>query len=157
MSTLSLLQTFIVLHIVGLTMMAGTTLIDTLVYKQFWKQYRVDTIKAAGTLETAGKLAVLFGIGFLLLLISGMGMMWLTRGVYGEQIWFRIKMILVVLVLINGLAVGRRTGLQVRKTVVNADGNALKLAALKKRLLLFHVIQLLLFLSIFVLGVFKFN
>ena len=81
----------------------------------------------------------------------------LTNGVFAEQLWFKIKMFLVIAVVLNGSALGRRTGVQIRKTVVAETGNTVKLAMLKRRLLLFHLVQLILFLVIFVLGVFKFN
>jgi len=157
MTTATLLSACLVLHIIGLTMMAGTTLIDTLIYKQFWKQYNTNQVKAAGTLEATSKLPALFGIGFLLLVLSGMGIMLLTKGIFGEQTWFRIKMILVVATVINGLAFGRRTGIQVRKAFTNENTSPLNLASLKRKLSAFHLLQLGLFLAIFILGVFKFN
>lgn len=150
-----LLPTCLVLHITGITMMAGTALIDTIFYKQFFRQYNIDQTKAAGTLEASGKIAVLFPIGFLLLLLSGVSIMLLTHGIYAEQTWFKIKMILVIITVVNGLAVGRRTGLQVRKNV--AVNNTAAVINLKQRLLVFHITQLTLFAAIFVMGVFKFN
>jgi len=136
--------------------MAGTTLIDTIVYKQFFKLYTINQTKAQGVLEATAKVAVLFAVGFGLLLLSGVSIMVLTNGIYGEQTWFRIKMILVIIAIINGLAVGRRTGIQIRKNV-EANGAAANLAALKQKLLIFHIIQLTIFTVIFVMGVFKFN
>ena len=157
MPTPLLLSTCLVFHIIGLTMMAGTTIIDTIVFKQFWLQLRANKIKAAGILETSGKLPVLFGVGFLLLVLSGVGIMLLTKGIYGEQTWFRIKMILVIAAVINGLAFGRRTGLQIRKAFAIDDNSMGSFGSLKTRLTVFHVLQLTLFLAIFTLGVFKFN
>lgn len=151
-----ILPACLVLHIIGLTMMAGTTLIDTIVYKQFFKLYTINQTKAQGVLEATAKVAVLFAVGFGLLLLSGVSIMVLTNGIYGEQTWFRIKMILVIIAIINGLAVGRRTGIQIRKNV-EANGAAANLAALKQKLLIFHIIQLTIFTVIFVMGVFKFN
>ena len=157
MTTTVLLSTCLVLHIIGLTVMAGVTLIDTIIYRQFWKQYNTNQVKAAGTLEAAGKLTVLFGVGFLLLLLSGVGIMLLTKGIFGEQTWFRIKMILVIAVVINGQAFGRRTGIQVQKACAAENSSALSLAGLKRKLSVIHLLQLGLFLAIFILGVFKFN
>ncbi|HWB26492.1 MAG TPA: DUF2269 family protein [Chitinophagaceae bacterium] len=152
-----LYPTCLTLHIAGLTMMAGTTLVDTIVYRQFWKQYRQDASRATATLEATGKVSVLFALGFLLLLVSGVSMMLLTNGIFAEQLWFKIKMYLVIAVVINGIAVGRRTGLQIRKAAAGLTGNTAALSSLKKRLLFFHVIQLTIFALIFIMGVFKFN
>jgi len=157
MVTSTLLSTCVVLHIIGLTMMAGTTLIDSIMYKQFWKQYNIDRTKAIGMLEVTAKIALLFGTGFLLLLLSGVGIMLLTNGIYAEQICFKIKMMLVIIVIVNGLALGRRTGLQIRKNIAAGGTNTVQLTSLKKTLSFFHLLQLTLFIAIFVMGVFKFN
>jgi hypothetical protein len=156
MSTNFLYNISLVLHITGLTLMAGTTVADSILYRQFWKQYNSNPIQSTGTLQASGKLAVLFGLGFLLLLASGITIMALTHGLYGEQLWFRVKMVLVVAILVNGLAVGRRTGLAIRKAVIQASGNV-TLSALRRRLALFHFLQLVLFIAIYIMGVFKFN
>lgn len=160
MTTLYLLQTCLVLHITGITMMAGATVVDSIVQQQFWKQYKIDKQKALGIIETAAKFARLIPIGFILLLVSGVGMMAITHGAYGEQNWFRIKMILVVITVINGIAVGRRNGNKLRRFVTaemaGADA-AVAILSTRKKLVWFNAIQLLVFLAIFVLGVFKFN
>ena len=160
MLTSTLYQTCLVLHITGITAMAGATVVDSIVFRQFWKQYASDKRKAAGTIETAAKFARLIPLGFLLLLLSGVGIMALTKGLYGEQVWFRIKMALVLLTVINGIAVGQRNGRKLQRTVAAEAAGAnedARILNLKAKLGWFHAIQLLLFLLIFVLGVFKFN
>lgn len=136
-------------------MMAGTTLIDTIMFKQFWKQYTINPANATVILQATAKVAVLFAVGFLLLLLSGVTIMLLTNGIYGEQLWFKIKMMLVIVAILNGLLLGRRTGLQIRRSVAGEDTG--RLQALKKRLTLFHISQLTILTAIFVMGVFKFN
>lgn len=136
-------------------MMAGTTLIDTIMFKQFWKQYSISPTNATVILQATAKVAVLFAVGFLLLLLSGVTIMLLTNGIYGEQLWFKIKMMLVIAAILNGLLLGRRTGLQIRRSVAGEDTG--RLQALKKRLTLFHISQLTILTAIFVMGVFKFN
>ena len=140
--------------------MAGATVVDTIVQKQFWKQYKYDKQKAAGTIETAAKLARLIPAGFILLLASGIAIMALTHGAYGEQTWLKIKIVLVVIVVVNGIAVGRRIGIKLQRFVaaeITGADATLNILPLKKKLAWFYVTQLLLFLAIFVLGVFKFN
>jgi hypothetical protein len=88
------------------------------------------------------------------------GMMAITKGVFGEQVWFRIKFGLVLLVIVNGLAVGRRQGTKLRGLLVKqAEGEQTEEAIMKVKnnLRLFHMVQLFVFLIIFVLSVFKFN
>src|SRR5882762_5635819 len=107
MSTQTLYHLALVIHIAGLTMMAGTTLADYIMTKQFWKQFAIDKQQALAINGAMSKLMLLFGIGILLLILSGIGMMWLTNGMWGEQIWFRIKFGLVIAIIINGIAFGR--------------------------------------------------
>jgi hypothetical protein len=148
------------MHIVGLTMMAGTTLVDYVLFKQFWKQLDINEVKGLAINEAMSKLPILFGLGIMLLIISGVSMMAITHGVFGEQIWFRIKFGLVIIIIINGLAVGRRLGLKLRKILSEeaSDKNVeAKLSKVKSSLSLFHISQMALFITIFVLSVFKFN
>jgi len=150
----------LVSHIVGLTMLAGTTLADYIMTKQFWKQFAIDKLQALAINKAMAKLVMLFGIGILLLVLSGVGMMWLTNGMWGEQAWFRIKFGLVIVIIINGIAVGRRQGSQLRKLVLleaAGEHTGAKLLKVKSNINWFHLIQLALFFTVFVLSVFKFN
>lgn len=160
MTTDTIYHAALATHIAGITMMAGTTLMDYVMFKQIWKQYWADKTKALAISEALVKLQIVFGIGFLLLLISGITMMYLTHGVFGEQIWFRIKFGLILLIIINGLAFGRRLGVRLRKLLpeeiagINLNDRILKI---RDNLNLYHITQLAIFLAIFVLSVFKFN
>jgi len=147
-------------HIIGLTMMAGTTLTDYVVFKQFQKQYAIDKAKAITMREAASKFPLLFGIGFIVLIISGVAMMAMTNGVFGEQIWFRIKFGLILVILLNGLAFGRRQNVKLKKLLSDeASGKIVEasISNIKNNLSLFYIFQLLLFTTIFVLSIFKFN
>jgi len=44
-------QSFLLLHITGFVIFAGTTLIDVVTFRQFWKQYTNDKTKAAAVLQ----------------------------------------------------------------------------------------------------------
>ncbi len=160
MDTQNIYHLVLVAHITGITMMAGATLTDYVIFRQFWKFYPMDKPRALAIREGMSKLPQLIGMGIVLLILSGVGMMAITKGVFGEQVWFRIKFGLVLLVIINGLAVGRRLGVKLRKLLAaQAAGEQTESAVMKVKssLRLFHVVQLSFFLIIFVLSVFKFN
>ena len=153
-------QLSLVLHIIGLTMMAGTTLIDYVVIRRFWVQLAIEKQRGLVLLGLLSRLPVVLGIGFLLLVLSGVSMMGITHGVFGEQLWFRVKFALITCIIINGIALGRRLGVQLRKvlaTELSPLEEAEKLSRIRKGLRLFHFLQLSFFLVIFVLSVFKFN
>lgn len=160
MKTLTLYNVALVSHIIAITMIAGTTLTDYMIFKQFWKQYAADKPKSFAIADALAKLPALFGIGFLLIIISGVYMMYFTNGAFGEQIWFRIKFALVLLIIINGLAFGRRLGLKLRKRLsdeASGKNTGDGILNLRRSLGLFHISQMAILITIFVLSVFKFN
>jgi len=151
---------FLVLHIIGLATMAGTTIVSYVCYGQFWKQYALGKQSAMAILNVTASFRFLFAGGFLLLLISGIGMVALSHGLFAQQLWFRIKMGLLVLILLNGAVYGQRLTSKLRQAVEMqlAGGNVLdNLERLKSSILVMHIGQLLLFAGIFVLSIYKFN
>jgi hypothetical protein len=57
-------------------------------------------------LQVSAKFSRLIGIGAALLILTGFGMMILTKGVFGQQGWFRIKFGLVILLIGSGEGFG---------------------------------------------------
>ncbi|GAA0558563.1 DUF2269 family protein [Chitinophaga japonensis] len=159
MTTISLYHTALTLHIVALTLMAGTTLADFIMIRQFWAQYSGSRQKGQAVYEALSRFRVFTGIGMLLLIISGVSMMALTRGAYGEQTWFRVKFALVLVIIISELAVRRRQGALLQKRLgQEADLAGLPgIGKIKTNIGWFHAIQIALFVTIFTLSVFKFN
>jgi len=152
------LYSFLILHLTGLTLMAGTTLVDFLSYRTFWRLLKDDCERAKSALEVMNGFPRLIGIGAALLVLSGIGMMAVTKGVFGDQLWFRIKIGIVVVLIANGLLIGRRLGLKLR-SVIGEKNTVLapEINSVKTNLRRFHIIQLCLFILIIFLSVFKFN
>jgi hypothetical protein len=159
METQTIYHIALVTHITGITMVAGTVLVDYMISKQFWKLFEIEKQKGVTILEATSKLPILFGLGFLFLIISGVYMMYVTHGAFGEQIWFRIKFGLIILIIINGLAIGRRLGIKLRKNLSEETTGKVEMALfkIKGNMSLFHISQLAMFIIIFVLSVFKFS
>src|SRR5687767_7283191 len=156
----TLYQIALVTHIIGLTTLAGSTLVAYVLTKQFWAQYARDKVKAIAIHEAGSKFPMLFAIGILLLILSGVTMMTITRGAFGKQLWFQIKFGLIITVILNGLAVGRRQGSRLTKILseeVQGVNSKEKLIKIKSNIRGFHISQLIFFLIIFTLSVFKFN
>jgi hypothetical protein len=158
MNTSFLYPTFLILHLSGLTVMAGSTLINYLGYRTFWQLIPQEALKAEGVLRFLAKFPRVIGIGAAVLVVTGVGMMFITRGVYGEQLWFRIKFTIVLLLIANNLFFRRRTGLKLQR-LVSRDHSALTgdLSEFRRNTHAFHVTQLILFFVIVFLSVFKFN
>ena len=150
----------LVLHIVGITMMAGTSFIDYITFRFFYKTYATDTAKGLVLESYLYNLQRFLGIGMLLILASGITMMVKLHNVWGAQLWFRIKMGLLLLVIINGLGLRRMLGLRLRKTLSNGTAAIVmgeKWNTIKRNFTMVQFIQILLFITIFILSVFKFN
>ncbi len=161
MTSLNLLNAALVLHICGIVFWAGTTVLDYISFQKFWRIYQDDSGKgraAYGILSRFGNLII---IGIATLLASGIIMMAVTQGIFASQLWFRIKMLLVLGAIINGIAVGRQLGIRVRKLIYehpeHSESNTTLLRQVKIKLRRFHITQMLIFLIIFILSIFKFN
>jgi hypothetical protein len=159
MSTM-LYQLALVAHVVGITIMAGTTFIDFITFRTFWKTFLTDQSRSRVLENYLHKLQRFLGIGMLVILTSGVLMMVKLHEVWGAQLWFRIKMGVLLLIIINGLGLRRFLGLRLRKLLVQvASGNFTSgdFEGVKRNFTIIQGIQLFLFVTIYVLSVFKFN
>lgn len=154
MSTQTLFQSLIVLHLIGFLLFAGSTIADFIGIRQFWKQYALDASKAPAVLQAMSFFPLVMRIGIGVIILSGIGIMFMTSGVFGEQIWFRIKFGLVLLVIANTLLVGQRQRSKLKKALI-ADTSAPE--SVKRNLNRFHLTQIVCIFIIILLSVFKFN
>jgi len=157
MNTQISLQVLLVLHIVGFTIMAGTIIADFSIQRRLNKYLISEKSKSVTILESTAGFPVLISIGVLLLLSTGIGMVVIFKGLVFNMLWFRIKMILVLLVLVNGAIILRRNAVKLKDLLVrnSAESNG-AILALRSRMAIFHGTQLILFVAIFVLSVFRF-
>ena len=150
----------LVVHIIGITIMAGTTFFDFITFRVFIRSFGVDKAKGLIVADYLYRLQRFMGVGMLVILLSGVAMMIKLHEVWGAQIWFRIKMGILLLIIVNGLAIRRRVGSRLKKMLtedasLNAESE--KMSAIKTRLTTVQVIQMLLFVIIYTLSVYKFN
>jgi hypothetical protein len=157
MNAQTYLSIYLVLHITGFTMMAGSVLADFAVNRRMSRYLISDKIRAAGVLDSVAVFPRLIGIGGALLFVTGIAMVITFKGTVAQMLWFKIKMVLVVLVALNGTLVLRRNENRLKMMLqANDDRKNGAILSLKQRLSIYHVIELLLFLLIFILSVFKF-
>lgn len=153
-----MLSALLMLHLLALILMAGTTFIDFMNYRMFWKLFNHQRKQADGILSVSAKFPRLMGIGAGFLIITGVGMIALTHGVWAQQLWFRIKMIFVLLLILNSIFYGNRMSAKLR-TIVGRDAPDLaqQLLSLKGKLQTFHLLQFGFLLMIIFLSAYKFN
>ena len=159
MSSLTTLHLFLFLHLTGLIMIAGTTLIDLVIFKQFWRQYIIDREKGIMIMQTISKLPTFMAIGGIVLILSGVGMMAVTHGIFDTFLWFRIKMIILVLLVLNIVLIGRRGRTKLRKAIMITNQGAIgeNIESLKRTVSGFQYAQLIFLFLIVLLSVFRFN
>jgi hypothetical protein len=189
------LASLLVLHVIGLVMMAGGVLADFSLRTRFNKYLLTDRVRALTLLEGSAALLPLIGGGALLLILSGTAMVIQLKSAVTQMVWFRVKMPLVILLVLNGAVPARRLGLQLFRLLsagmeaggsssrsagtggiagsgriagtgaggsagtggsTSREGNTSRIVAVQSRLRLVYVVQLILFLSIFILSIFKF-
>jgi len=145
----------LVCHIIGITIMAGTTFIDFISFRLFCASLRTAPAKALFMEDYLYKLQRFMGIGMLLIILSGLTMMVKLHAVWGPQTWFRIKMGVLLLIIINGLGLRRSLGTKLRKAMNGK--NAAASPGLIRNFNIVQVVQMLLFVLVYTLSIFKFN
>jgi hypothetical protein len=149
---------FLVTHIVGVTIMAGATFIDFITFNHFWKTYWKNEAQGLVIENLMNKLQRFMGIGMLVIILSGVGMMTYLHQVWGKQLWFQIKMGMLLLIILNGLGFRRILGSKLRKYLTeNSSPGTEQLYKIKRRVMIVHILQMSFFVVIFSLSVFKFN
>lgn len=153
-----LFPSFLTFHLIALVTMAGITLADYFAHAVLWRSFVGQGEYPTALLNLMARFPRIAGIGAAVLIFTGFGMMILTHGIFGEQLWFRIKFGLVVLLILNGLVEGRRQSSKLRKFLaISGTLFTSESQEIKRRLNRFYLVQLLLFMLIIFLSIFKFN
>jgi len=170
----TLLNLYLVLHITGFTLLAGSEFADLSISTRLGKYLSTDKRRALILLEASTGLAPLIAIGGILLILTGTGMAIELKGAVTQALWFRIKMPLVLLLVLNGIVMARPNGLRLRQLLLDgAPGDSSQdlegtpprptivlphgsIGQLRNRRRAIYLFQLLLIVAIFVLSIFKF-
>ena len=161
MQTYYLVKFGLVLHLMGITMMVGTTVASFAVHRQLWKYLYKEKDKALLIVQAAKRFPLLQVIGGLLIIAGGATMMSAFHGVVVEQLWFKIKLALLLLIILNPVIVLRPAAKKLREFFMDTQTlemtNPREVKIIKQRMNFFHSLQLLFFLVIFILSAFRFG
>lgn len=151
------LPIYLVVHLVGFTMMAGVVLADFSINARLNKYLFTDKGRALVLLEGSLGLPRLIGFGAALLVLTGTAMTILLKDAVLQTTWFRIKMPLVLLIILNGVALARPNALKLKRLLTEGDLAANpRIGRIRDRLRAIYILQLILFAIVFVLSIFKF-
>lgn len=158
MNTFLTFQTCLILHLTGLVLMAGPTAVDLIIFNNFCKKFELEKEKALALLEVMSKLSVLLIAGAILLIVSGAGLFIITHGVFAEQFWFKFKMGLIVVLILNGSFFGGRQASKLKNLIRESrPGLNNKIKAVNFKLKLFYTFQIAIFFTIIILAILKLN
>jgi len=150
-----LLQVCLVIHLAGLALLAGTIVSELVVFRTFSIRFERDGVVSAGLVDLAARFPVVKAIGGGALILSGIGLFTVTQGTFGHQLWFQVKMLLILGLVINGFITGSKLERRLKEGIRTNESSLLKSAAIN--LQRFCMTELGLILVIIVLAVFKFN
>jgi len=126
--------------------MAGTTLIDYLTFKTFWKLADHEDNRSLGLIPLMDKYGAFIRTGAVTLILTGIGMLILQKTDWMHQFWFKVRLGLFFLLLLNGMFVGNTQGHKFREAVTaHAPDFVEHTMQTRKNLNLFYPIQLALF------------
>lgn len=148
-----ILKILLALHITGIVIMAGTTVIDYLTSRTFWKLVESGDAKYRGLVPLMAQYGSMIRLGAILIFVTGITMLTLENNVWTNQLWFKVKMVLVFLIIIHGLFVGNVQGTRLREAVANNKVNFLpETVKIRASLNRFYPLQLTLFFLVVLLS-----
>lgn len=153
------IRVILALHIMGIILMAGTTIIDYLTFTMF-REFadKGDMQSSFGLLPLMAKYGALVRAGAVIIILTGIVMFILKKGVLWQQMRFRIKMVLVILLSLNGLLTGNKQGIKLREAITaNAADFMQHTADIREALDRFYLMQLVLFFLIILISMVKPN
>jgi hypothetical protein len=104
-------------------------------------------------------------LGGFLIVIGGIIMMVGYQGVIMHMVWFKIKMVVLLMIILNAIILGRPATKKLlfilrdprTEPIASQSSPSAELFSIRRKIVLFYVLQLVFFLFIFILSSFKFN
>jgi hypothetical protein len=153
MKTQTLLEFTLFLHFLGFVMGGGTLLGNLVAFKHCWKLFDADRQGGTAAFKVLSRLQIVGMIGILLLIITGVIMLWMLEWTFVSLLWFQIKLALVVLIFVNGFTIGRSQTLKLQSLLSGEKDRPIDTQKLRANLRVFQSTQLLIFLVIVFLSV----
>lgn len=144
------------LHIIGFATAFGITLATFFAYNRFWRLYEISREQGLAAFKALTFLQRVGASGLMLVLLAGITMLALSKWSFTSLLWFQIKLGLIALIFVNGFTLGRTSTIKLDHFInqgVHGGDDALKLQVNLRRFLL---IQILLYIAIIFLSVFRF-
>jgi uncharacterized membrane protein len=145
---------FLIIHLAAFALLTGTFVASIITSNQLWHFSKKDTAITRALLITSDKYNRIMGICAALIVTAGILMMVNMHKVYGGQLWLRIKMGLVLLIILFRILSVRSYNKFKRR--LNNEAMA-SFDDIRKQTTVFQVVQLALIAGIIILSVCRFN
>lgn len=145
----------LLLHIIGIFLIAGGAIGNLVVEKLFWSHVSHSPGKSQMLTILLSRFPAIILPGSMLMLASGLLMLYGVHWTFWGQRWLTIKLCLYVVLLLNGLLIAKPT---VKKIVAEAQSpqpQTRVLLDLKKRITRFHIIQFSILFVLIAVVIFK--
>jgi hypothetical protein len=146
------------MHLSGLILMVGTTVASFVTFRAFINRFNIKSESSTGLLQLLSNLAPVKGIGGILLILSGIGLTYITGWVFLHMLWLQLKLSLILLLPLNEILIGNRQQKKLKTAFFENNPDSVTVIKMTvPKIAVFYTVQLLLFLGIIVLAVLKFN
>lgn len=145
---------FLILHVSAFALFTGTLIANMINSHQIWLYSDKDVTIAKALFNTTSKYNRIMGICLGVAILMGIAMMSQMHKVYGPQLWFRIKIGLLVILMIVRIFYSRNLG-QLKKGINNEI--KVSFADLRKKISLFQLLSILIIGGIIILSVVRFT
>jgi hypothetical protein len=161
MQTYVLIKTGLVLHLIGISLMVGITMVSVFAYQQSWSLLNTEKERSFVILKGTASYPMLQLIGALIIVTGGIVMMLGYHGIIMRMLWFKMKLVLLALIVVSQLFLGRPAGKNLKKILLTSQNNNTvkqsEIIDVNRKLRFFNSVQLALFLLIFILSSFRFG
>ena len=145
---------FLVIHLSAFALFTGTLIANMINSNQLWLYTGKDDAITKAIFNTTGKYNRIMGICLGVAVLMGVGMMIQMHQLYGPQLWFRIKIGLLVVLLVVRIFYSRNLG-QLKKGINNET--TISFTEVRKKISLFQLLSIIIIGCIIILSVSKFN
>ena len=145
---------FLILHVSAFALFTGTLIANMINSNQLWLYSDKDAAITKALFSTTGKYNRVMGICLGVAVLMGVAMMTQMHKVYGPQLWFRIKIGLLIVLLVVRILYSRNLG-QLKKGINNEI--KVSFADLRRKTSLFQLLSVFIIGGIIILSVVRFN
>jgi hypothetical protein len=150
-----LFQLGLFFHIIGVIALSGGSVGNMVVQSIFWRNINESPEIRRKLIPFMIALPMVIIFSMILQLTSGLLMLSAVKWAFVGQRWFTIKIILYVVGFLNGILVAKPTNKKIVQQVASPSPDKKILAALKKKMDLFHIFQYTLLILLIVMAIFK--